>query len=78
MTLYHDNQKLQQPTIHAFSSTLEDLYLSCDSFRPKTTAEIKITGMHPTLGLELEEQSENGRLILRNCAKGTPAHKIKK
>ena len=30
-----------------------------------------------TLGLELEHQANNGRLILCNCTKGTPAHKIK-
>ena len=70
--------ELQTPTINSFSSPLEDLYLSCDPFGPTTTVTIKVTGIHPTLGLELEHQANNGRLLLRNCAKGTPAHKIKK
>ena len=74
---YTDNE-ITQPRLNLLSSGLEDLYLSCDPFGPTTTAQIKVTGVHPTLGLELEEQSHNGRLILRNCAKGTPSHKIKK
>ena len=73
-----DPNEIITPSINAFSSPLEDLYLSCDPFGPTTTTEIKITGVHPTLGLELEHQSHNGRMILRNCTKGTPAHKIKK
>ena len=77
-TVEYEPNEVHQSIVHAISSQLEDLYLSFDPFGPTTTAEIKITGVHPTLGLELEEHKKNGRLILRNRAKGTPAHKIKK
>ena len=74
---YEDNE-LNTPTINAVTSDLEDIYLSYDPFGPTTTATIRVSGVHPTLGLELDFTDTSHRLILRNCAKSTPAHKIKR
>ena len=52
------------------------LYLSSNPYGPTITVECKIKGNHPTLGLELDSETQESRLILTGCQKGTPAAKI--
>ena len=77
-TIPYDSNEINQPAVHASTSELEGIYLSYDPFGPTTTTTIRVNGVHPTLGLELEANDTKDRLILRNCAKSTPAHKIKR
>ena len=53
-------------------------FLSCDPYGPTTTVSINVTGVHPTLGLQIDSNTTPGRLVLLNCLKGTPSAKIKR
>lgn len=55
----YDNDEIAYPKVNAFTSELQDLYLSYNPFDPTTTDTIKVGGVHPTLGLELEANDTN-------------------
>ena len=64
--------------VRSFSTAGENFFLSCDPYGPNTTVSINITGVHPTLGLQIDSNTTSGRLVLLNCLKGTPSAKIKR
>ena len=52
------------------------LRLSGDPFGPSFHQTVPTAGDHPTLGFELRSDPDRGRLLVANCAAGTPAHRI--
>lgn len=66
------------PIVNSFSSQYENIYLSADPFGPTLSRTITVRGVHDTLGLQLDDNNVRGRLILRNCEKGTPSHRMKR
>ena len=74
---FEDNE-IDTPKIKSFSTTGENIYLSCDPFGPTTTVTVKLSGVHPTLGFQLDTTKATDRLTLLNCTKGTPSAKLKR
>ena len=76
--------EINPPQIHRMQyndnavDKIPQLYLSCDPFGPTLTMPCRVTGVHPLLGLQLDDTNMNGRFILRHCEKGTPSAKIRK
>ena len=72
------------PTESATSSTppndmnpsVDQLILSPHPFGPAITVDCMVKGDHPCLGLELDTETQEGRMLLLGCTKGTPAAKI--
>ena len=74
----YDDDEFDHPVVRSISTPLEDIYLSSSPFGPTITIETKLQGVHPTLGLKLDDRNTIGRLTLLECEKGTPSAKIKK
>ena len=74
---FEDNE-IDTPKIKPFSTTYENIYLSCDPFGPTTTVTVKLSGVHPTLRFQLDMIEATDRLTLLNCTKGTPSAKLKR
>ena len=74
----YSEDELDRPIVRSISTPLEDMYLSSSPLGPTITIETKLQGIHPTLGLILDDRNTLGRLTLLECEKGTPSAKIKK
>ena len=73
-----EENELEPATVRSFTSNLDDIYLSCSPYGPTITVKSKITGVHPTIGLKLDDRNTLGRLILLQCESDTPSAKLKK
>ena len=73
----HDENEIE-PVIHSAITRPDDMFLSACPFGLMIVMEIITNSTHPTLGLEIDERNMKGRLELINCAKSTPAHKMKR
>ena len=73
----HDADEIE-PAIHSAITKPKDLILSACPFGPTIEMEIGTNSTHPTLGMEIDERNMKGRLKLMNCAKSTPAHRMKR
>lgn len=66
------------PIIQSFSSQCEIIYLSADPFGPTLPMIMTVRGVYDSLGLTLDNNSMRGRLLLANCEKGAPSHRMKR
>jgi len=64
--------------IHSPNIDCDNIVLSTHPYGPTITMECKLKGNHPTLGIELDETSMKGRVMLVSCKKGTPSARIPK
>ena len=49
---------------------------SLNPYRPSLDVQIQVKGDHPTLGIDLVTDTNNGRLLLKGMKTSTPAHKV--
>ena len=64
--------------LHSPHEECENVILSTNPYGPSMKIRCNLRGNHCTLGLQLDDQTMNGRLILTQCSKGTPSARIPK
>ena len=75
-TVPDSNMPNMSNAINQDAGPKSNIILSPNPFGPTITVQCFVKGDHPCLGMELDSESQENRLILLGCQKSTPAARI--